>query len=66
MARGQVHDQYVEHNPLPSMVRQVHPTVDRIEIEDFPMIITRDGPQSAPVKIVKTLTRPQIDELAIK
>lgn len=60
LARGAVQDDF-EHNPLPGLVKDLYPTVERIEIEDYPMVITRDGPAPAPTKIVKTIPRATID-----
>ena len=45
-----------------TMLKALQPDVVRIEIEDYPLIITRDGPKPAPRKILISLDRATIDK----
>lgn len=46
-----------------AIIKSLYPTIQKIEVEDFPMIITRNGPAPAPRKIVAVVSRASIDEL---
>jgi hypothetical protein len=50
---------------IPSLaaIKTLYPDLQEIQVEDFPMIITRDGPAKAPRKILNTIPRATIDEL---
>jgi hypothetical protein len=39
-----------------SVIRKLHPDVIELQIEDYPMMITRDGPKPAPRKIVNRIS----------
>jgi hypothetical protein len=50
---------------IPSLVaiKALYPDLKEIQVEDYPMIITRDGPAPAPRKVLNTISRAKIDEL---
>lgn len=45
-------------------IRSLYPTLTAIQIEDFPMVITKDGPVDAPRQLLNTINRASIDEVA--
>lgn len=47
-----------------SAIRSMYPTLTEIQIEDYPMIITKNGPAPAPRQVINTIKRSAIDEWA--
>jgi hypothetical protein len=45
-----------------AMIQALQPDVTRIEVEDYPLIITRNGPKPAPRKIIVSIDRATIDK----
>lgn len=64
VARGLRDGKLKQNSGALALIRSVHPDIERLEIEDYPVIITRDGPKPAPKKIVATINRATIDEWA--
>ena len=45
-------------------IKSLYPDLTEIQVEDFPMIITRNGPAPAPRMVINTVPRTAIDEWA--
>lgn len=48
--------------PVLAMVIERHPTFTELQVEDYPMVITRQGPKSAPMRTIAVVPRDDVNE----
>jgi hypothetical protein len=54
---------HVEPNaPALAVIRKRHPNLTELQINDYPMVITRNGPRPAPEMVVHRISRAAIEE----